>query len=125
MMIRKKYLTAFILLFTVELYIGLFIRDDFIRPFIGDILVVILLYFLIRIFLTPKTKLLPAYIFLFAVMVELGQLINVLHIIGFENNHFARIIFGATFDIKDILCYFVGCLLLLLWQELEYVYLKK
>lgn len=110
---------AFILLFLIEIYIGLFVRDKFIRPFIGDILVVILLYLLIRVFFTPKTRLLPVYIFIFALAVEIGQLVNVLSIIGLESNNFARIIFGATFDVKDIICYLIGCLLLLLWQETE------
>lgn len=125
MIIRKKYMMTLIFIFIVELYIGLFVRDKFIRPFIGDVLVVILLYVFIRTFFTPRTKLLPVYIFIVAALVEIGQYFNILKIFNLESNNFVRIIFGATFDIKDIICYFVGGLLLMIWQEIENGYLKK
>ncbi|HIB66328.1 MAG TPA: DUF2809 domain-containing protein, partial [Phycisphaerales bacterium] len=38
------YLVLTLLLLAVEVYIGLYVRDSFIRPFVGDMLVVVLLY---------------------------------------------------------------------------------
>lgn len=46
MRVNYKYLYIFIVLFLIEVYIGAFIHDNIIRPFIGDVLVVCLIYFL-------------------------------------------------------------------------------
>lgn len=43
--------TAFIVLLAVEIFIALFVHDSVVRPYIGDVLVVIVLYFFVRIFL--------------------------------------------------------------------------
>ena len=49
---RWFYAICFIGLFIVETLIALFVRDAFIRPYMGDILVVILIYCFVRIFIT-------------------------------------------------------------------------
>ncbi|NRX53022.1 putative membrane protein YfcA [Clostridium beijerinckii] len=48
MRVNYKYLYIFIVLFLIEVYIGAFIHDNIIRPFIGDVLVVCLIYFLLE-----------------------------------------------------------------------------
>ncbi len=111
--IRIKYLLSFIILFAIELFIALFVRDNFIRPYIGDVLVVILLYTATRIIFPTQFKHLPLYIFAFSVIVELLQLINIVNILGLSDSRFFRILIGTTFDIKDIICYGVGTLILL------------
>lgn len=37
---------------------------------------------------------------------------------GIENNAFLRILMGATFDWKDIVCYGIGCILLGIYEWL-------
>jgi len=44
MKFNKKFFLLTVFLFIVELYIGFFVQDDFIRPYGGDFLVVILIY---------------------------------------------------------------------------------
>ena len=46
----KKYALLAVLLFVVELTIAVFINDAFIRPFLGDVLVVMLLFCLCKSF---------------------------------------------------------------------------
>jgi len=41
---RIKYALATIAIFLIELLIALFVRDRFIRPYVGDMLVVVLIY---------------------------------------------------------------------------------
>lgn len=113
---RIKYLIATIVLLLIEVFIALYVHDNFIRPYIGDVLVVIVIYTFIRIFIPEKCKLLPLYIFIFAAGVELLQLINILEFLALQDAKFLRIIIGATFDIKDIVCYAVGCVLLSVYQ---------
>ncbi len=106
-----NYLIYFIFTFLIEIIIALFIHDNFIRPYIGDTLVILLVYFFIRIFC--DVKFLPIYIFLFAALVEFGQKLKILEIFNLENNKLMSIVFGKYFDFKDILCYFAGTVLIL------------
>ena len=113
---RLLYLLSFLLLLGVEILIALFVQDDFIRPYIGDMLAVIVLYSLIRIFVPNGVRLLPRYIFVFAAFVEQMQLFDFVRIFGMENNRFMRILIGSVFDIKDMICYGVSCVLLGLYE---------
>lgn len=115
---RLKNLLYFSIVLIIEVIIALFVNDNIIRPYIGDVLVVIMIYFFIRILLIKEISWLPLYIFAFAVGVELCQFINIVGILGIENNKFARIIIGSTFDLKDIVCYFVGCCILFGYEKI-------
>lgn len=114
--IRINYFLAFVILFAIEVFIALFVQDKFIRPYIGDVLVVILIYTAVRVIFPYKIKLLALYIFLFASFIEILQLINIVKILGFENNKILSIAIGSVFDIKDIICYAVGSLLLIIFE---------
>ena len=109
---RLFYLVATIVLLMTEIWIALYVHDDFIRPYIGDLLVVIVIYCFVRIWIPEGKRLLPLYIFLFATAVEVLQYFDLVTILGLEHNRFFRILLGSVFDLKDILCYGVGCILL-------------
>jgi len=107
--IRIKYSVGFLVLLIIEVLIALYIHDDFIRPYIGDVLVVMVLYCFVRIFIPNGVKLMPLYIFIFAAGMEILQYFNLVEVLGLENNRFLRIMIGSVFDVKDIICYGVGC----------------
>ncbi|MGL4990962.1 MAG: DUF2809 domain-containing protein [Sarcina sp.] len=107
-----KYLISFIIFFIIEILIALFVHDNFIRPYIGDILVIILIYTFIRIFV-DNAKNLPIYIFFFAVFIEVLQLIKIVELLGMQDNKIISIIIGTTFDVKDLMCYFIGSIILI------------
>ena len=115
---RIYYCIATLLLLLVEVLIALYIHDAFVRPYVGDVLVVILIYTFIRIFLPEGGKWLPLYIFLFAAGVEILRLFHLVERLGLENNSLFRILIGSAFDIMDILCYAVGCLLVVVGRYL-------
>ncbi len=119
MKINKKYLIAFVCLLIIEVIIALFVHDNIIRPYIGDFLVVILLYTLIRVFIKNPIKYLPVYIFFFAFVVEVAQYFRIIEILNLRDNKFAATIIGTSFDIKDILCYLVGAIALIIWERWE------
>ena len=117
--LRKKrlaYIVATVTIFLVELCIALFVRDKFIRPYVGDVLVVVLLYVFVRIWFPEKPRLLPLYIFLFAAGVEALQGMRIVELLGLQDNRFFSVLIGTTFDWKDIVCYGVGCVLLGVWE---------
>ncbi len=115
---RIIYVIATVLLLAIEVCIALFVHDKFIRPYVGDMLVVIVIYTFVRMFIPEKCRLLPLYIFLFAAGVEVLQLIGIVELLGLQDNRFFSVLIGSTFDIKDILCYAAGCALLAVYELL-------
>lgn len=113
---RVIYLIITLLLLGIEVFIGLYVHDDFIRPYVGDVLVVILIYTFLRILIPEKGKLLPLYIFLFATLVEVLQYFELVKRLGLEDNRFLSVLIGSVFDWKDIVCYGVGCFLLGIYE---------
>lgn len=116
MVFNKKCGIAFVSIFLIEILIALYVHDNFIRPFFGDILVIILIYCFIKILFPVKSIFLPLGIFIFAVGVEIAQFFNLVKILGLQDNYFAKVVMGTVFDINDIVCYFIGFALLVVWQ---------
>lgn len=106
--LRITYFIVFIFLLAAEIIIGAFFNDTFIRPYMGDVLVVMLICAFLRIFLPEKPKLLPVYTTLFAIGIETLQYFDFVNLLGLENNKIISIALGRTFDVKDIICYIAG-----------------
>ena len=115
---RFGYILAFALLLTVEILIALFVRDDFIRPYGGDILVTVLICAAVRILFPTGIRFLPLWVFLFAAGVEIGQYFDFVTLLGLGDIAFFRILLGSTFSFADLLCYAAGCVLFLLGEKL-------
>lgn len=117
---RLPYIIAAVVLLIVEILIGLFVHDGFVRPYIGDVLVTVLLCtFGQMIFL--KWRFVPIAVFLFSAVVELCQLAQLDRVLGIEGTVLGVIV-GSTFDVADIVCYAVGCVLYFL---VKYLIKKK
>lgn len=115
---RLVYFIVFTLLFAAEVLIALFVHDNFIRPFVGDVLVVILLCAFLRILIPEKIKLMPVFATAFAVAVEIMQYFDFVKQLGLENNIVLSTALGRTFDIKDIICYIIGGLIFFIAETL-------
>lgn len=113
---RIIYVGIFLLLLIIEVLTALFVHDRFVRPYIGDVLVVMVLYFLVRVFLPEGCRWMPLIIFIFATGVEFLQYFNLVELLGLSDNRFMRTLLGAVFDFKDIICYGVGCAVLQVGQ---------
>ena len=116
---RVIYGVLTLLLLGIEVYIALNVNDNFIRPYVGDMLVVIVIYTFLRIFFSKKPKLLPLYIFLFAAGVEVLQYFEIVKVLGLEENDFFRVLIGSVFDVKDIVCYGIGCVILAVYEVVK------
>ena len=106
---RLAYGLAFLGILAVEILIALFVRDAFLRPYGGDILVTVLLCCFLRIFFPEKPRLLPLWVFLFAAGVEVGQYFDFVTLLGLGDSAFFRTLLGSTFSWADLLCYGAGC----------------
>ena len=106
---RLSYFLIFCSLMAVEVCIALFVHDSFIRPYVGDMLVTMLLCCMARVVIPDQVRLLPLYVFLFAACVEIGQYFDVVALMGLEDNRLISIALGRTFSWLDLVCYTVGC----------------
>lgn len=108
MTFRPGYALAALILFAVEVLIALFVHDGLIRPYVGDVLAVALVYAALRA-ITPL-GLLPAVILTLAIalVIELAQLFNLLDALGLRSNRIAATVLGGSFDWLDLVAYGLG-----------------
>ena len=110
--LRLGYGLAALLILVAEVLIALFVRDRFIRPYGGDILVTLLICCAIRVIL-PRGYRLPigGGVLLFAILVEVGQYFGLVYLLGLGHIEFFRILIGTGFSWWDMVCYGAGCVL--------------
>lgn len=106
---RLTYLLIFCGLLATEIVIALFVNDAFVRPYVGDMLVTLLLCCLCRVIVPNNVRLLPIYVFIFAAAVEIGQYFDLVALLGLADNRIISIALGRTFSWMDLVCYAVGC----------------
>ena len=107
--LRFIYGVLSLFLLGVEVIIALFVRDSFIRPYGGDVLVTLLLCCMARCVIPLKIRWLPFGVFLFSVLVEVGQYFDFATLLGFSNNPVFKVALGSSFSVADIFCYALGC----------------
>lgn len=113
-----KYFLLTILIFLVEVLIATVLKDNFfIRAYLGDVIVVILLYTCVKSFVIINETKLIIGIFAFSCLVEFSQFFHIADKLGFQPGSLMYIVIGNSFSWIDILCYAVGCLIL-------YVFIK-
>lgn len=115
---KPIYLLLTIILFLTEIIIALFFKDRLIRPFIGDVLVVILIYCFLRTFLRTDVFKMAFGVFLFACLIEILQYFDFVKLIGMENNRIISTALGRTFEWLDFIAYFTGFLLIIFFEKI-------
>ncbi|GIM54732.1 hypothetical protein CAPN010_12210 [Capnocytophaga cynodegmi] len=116
---NKKYFLQAVSLFLIEVLIAtIFRKIHFLRAYVGDILVVMLIYTFVLSFLKVKNKdKLLVSIFLFAVAIEILQFFKIAELLGFSKGSIGYILMGNYFSWEDIICYAVGCILLKIFNS--------
>ena len=111
------YAFSALLLFIAEVLIALFVHDQFIRPYIGDFLVVILIYCFVKSFLNTPVVPTALGVLVFAYTVELLQYFRIVELLGLQHSKAARIIIGSSFEWQDLLAYTLGILVVVLVEK--------
>ncbi|UJB70640.1 DUF2809 domain-containing protein [Acaryochloris sp. 'Moss Beach'] len=117
MRFNTYYCAWSIILFLIELYIALHIDDNFIRPYIGDLLVVILIYAIVRAFFKVSIMTAAIGVLLFSFAVEVLQSFKIVEILGLGASQLARTIIGTTFSWEDLVAYSIGIIILLCFEK--------
>jgi Protein of unknown function (DUF2809) len=110
---NKKYFLSSLLLFGIEILIATFAHDRIVRPYIGDLLVVILIYCLVKSFFNPPVLKTALAVLLFSYTVEILQYFDIITKLGLQYYGWARIIIGTSFEWVDLLAYTAGIVLVI------------
>jgi hypothetical protein len=113
----QKYFILSVLLFVTEVLIALFVRDEFIRPYFGDFLVVILIYCVVRTFWNFPVLYTVLAVLAFAYLLETLQYFRLVELLGLERSELARTVIGTGFAWEDILAYTLGGMAILLAEK--------
>lgn len=108
--LRISFLAVFVLLLAVEVLIALFVHDDFVRPYVGDMIVTVVVWSFLRIIFPDRFKLMSLYVMIFAILVEVGQYFHYTELLGITNPVLVTMM-GTSFAWADIACYAVGCVI--------------
>lgn len=112
-----KPFLIFIAFLVIEILIAMYVHDAYIRPFFGDFLAVIALYFLLKTFLNLEEITLALISLGFAYFLEFLQYCEVLKITGLKQYKIIVIILGSSFDWRDIFAYTLGILAVFLFNK--------
>ncbi len=107
---KTSYLIGFLSLLIIEILIANYINDDFIRPYLGDFLVVILIYCFLM--LVSKITVIKGLIIvlIFSFTIEFIQLIDITSVLGYQPPKLVILILGSSFSLWDLLAYTLGIL---------------
>ena len=113
---KKYFLLAFIIFWT-EVFIALYVHDAFVRPYLGDVLVVILIYCFIKSFFDWPVFNVALFVLIFSFAIETLQYFNGIEMLGLENSSLARTVIGTSFSWWDLLTYVIGISVVLLVEK--------
>lgn len=117
MRFSKTYFILFMMLFAIEACIAYFLKTGFIRHTFGDFLVVIMLYCFIKSFIDIKPITTGLIVLCIAFIVEFLQLTSFLELMSLQDNKIAKIVFGSTFHVSDLLAYTLGIITTLIIEK--------
>jgi hypothetical protein len=107
---NRNYFILTILLFLTEIAIAIYVHDDFIRPYFGDFLVVILLYCFVKSFVKVSVLIAASFVLIFSFGIEIAQYFNMVEKLGLQHSKIARVVLGNSFAWMDLLAYVLGIL---------------
>ena len=119
-----KYFVLAILLFLTEVLIAYYMHDKIIRPYVGDLLVVILIYCFIKSFVNISVTKAAIFVLLFAYVIELLQYLNMIKFLGLQKSRMANIVLGNYFEWIDLVAYTAGIAIVILIEK-RIAYLNK
>lgn len=115
-----KNLLIALAIFFIEILIATKFKDIFfLRAYLGDVLVVMLIYYFVKAFFNFNGTKLIIGIFIFSCLIEFAQYFHFGEMMGFKDNRIMMIVLGNSFSWLDILCYFAGCAVLFLISKIR------
>lgn len=114
---KKNYFLLAFIIFWIEVFIALYIHDTFIRPYLGDVLVVILIYCFIKSFFDWPVFNVALFVLIFSFAIEILQYFNGIEMLGLAHSSLARTVIGTSFSLWDLLTYVLGISIVLIFEK--------
>ncbi|MCW3094285.1 MAG: hypothetical protein JWP81_5354 [Ferruginibacter sp.] len=115
---NKCYFIVTGLVFGIEVLIARFAHDQIIRPYIGDLLVVVLMYCCMKSFLHVPVLRAAISVLLFSYVVEISQYFHLVNRLGLQHSKLARTVMGTSFAWLDLIAYTIGIVLILYTEKI-------
>ena len=115
---NKNYFGFAILLFLIEVLIALYINDSFVRPYLGDVLVVMLMYCFLKSFFKLPVLNVAIAVLVFSFTIEFLQFLNIVEKLGLEKSKIARTVIGTSCSWIDLLTYVIGITIVLFVEKI-------
>jgi len=112
-----RYFFFALILFLVEVFIALYVHDGLVRPYVGDYLVVMLIYCAVRTFIKISPVKLAIGVLLFSYVIEVLQFFSIVDRLGLSNNKLAKTVIGYGFEWIDLLAYTLGIVTVLILER--------
>lgn len=116
---NRNYFLLTVLLFLTEIAIAIYVHDDFLRPYFGDFLVVILLYCFVKSFVKVSVLIAASLVLIFSFGIEIAQYFNMVEKLGLQHSKIARVVLGNSFAWMDLLAYVLGILTVIAIETLR------
>jgi len=114
----RVYFVLAVLILVAEINIAVFAHDRIIRPYVGDVLVVILIYCTVKSFFDSPVLSTALSVLAFSFVIESLQYLNVVHRLGLQDSQIATTIIGTSFAWMDIFAYIIGILIVLVGEKI-------
>ncbi len=111
---NRRYFSIGVLLLVIEVLIALFVHDQIIRPYVGDVLVVIMIYCWVKAFFAAPVFTTAMAVLAFSFVVEGLQYLHIVNRLGLQHSRFAKTVIGTSFAWTDLLAYIIGIAVVLL-----------
>jgi hypothetical protein len=111
------YFCLALIIFLIEIAIAKYM-SGWVRSYLGDVLVIVLLYSTIVSVAALNKKAVVLFTLIVAFIIEFGQYFKLAELLGFAPESLAYVILGNTFSVEDLGCYTVGAILILLFERI-------
>ncbi len=107
-----------VFLFLIEAGIALYVHEGFVRFYLGDYLVVMLLYCAVKAVVNASPFRVALGVLLFSCLVEVLQSVNLIGLLGLQHSNLAKTVMGQCFEWTDLLAYTLGVLSILALESI-------
>ena len=111
------YFLLSLLLFLIEIAIAKYVMG-WIRSYLGDVLVIMLIYSAVMTIIKLNKKVVVLLTLILAFAIEFSQYFKLAELLGFEKGSIAYIVLGNTFSVEDLICYLVGGFVILIIESM-------
>lgn len=111
------YFLLSLLFFLIEIAIAKYVTG-WIRSYLGDVLVIMLIYSAVMTIIKLNKKVVVLLTLILAFAIEFSQYFKLAELLGFEKGSIAYIVLGNTFSVEDLICYLVGGFVILIIESM-------